>query len=275
MKLLVILLWGFLATVVKGEEFVPKNLKTNIRPSLETNLGNHYKGRIHKCEVDGIRDIRELNSPYEEFWAYIPEKCTWIELGILEKVGATLRRDRYGHCLAPSTVSGIRKADVISLIKEVNKLTLIHPHPTNNSLVQHIANSRELANFSAACLKEARVETLEAALPGLPDLASMFEFSKIFYQYHPDGEFSEKIISAYGATKYSLTVAGLDALKTEKFEALRRIEMRKYLRIRTRLSESSYADEGVSDRNLEKIRELLKRLNSEVVSFSVDFKPFN
>ena len=103
----------------------------------------------------------------------------------------------------------------------------------------------------------------------------MFEFSRIFYQYHPDGKFSEKIISAYGATKYSLTVAGLDALKTEKFEALRRIEMRKYLRIRTRLSESSYADEGVSDRNMEKIRELLKRLNSEVVSFSVDFKPFN
>ena len=273
MKFPVILLCLLVATVVKGEEFEPKYLETSIRPALETNIENHYKGRIHKCENDGISDIRRLKSPYEEFWAYIPEKCTWSELGILEKIGGTIRRDRYGHCRAPSTVSGIRKADVISLIKEVNTLTLIHPHPTNNSLLQHLGNSAELANFSAACIKEARVETLEAALPGLPDLASMFEFSRMFHQYHRDGEFSEKIVSEYGVTEYALTVVGLNTLKTKRFETLRRREMRKYFQIRNRLKAIQYEEEALPNRNREKLAYLLKTINSEIDAFVIFFEP--
>ena len=119
------------------------------------------------------------------------------------------------------------------------------------------------------------METLEAALPGLPDLASMFGFSLMFYQMHPSGEFSEKIISAYGVTEYSLTLSGLAALKTEKFNALKRKEMRKYFNIRINLDDYYYVEEDLPGRNTKKIKDLLKLLNAEVVSFSISFQPFN
>ena len=48
--------------------FVPSNLETTIRQTFEINLENRYKGLIHKCEKEGISEIRALNSPFEEFW---------------------------------------------------------------------------------------------------------------------------------------------------------------------------------------------------------------
>lgn len=267
-------LFGVLVvSIANVETFVPKNLTTMVRPALEINTGNHYKGRINKCEKEGIADIRRLNSPYEEFWAYIPTKCTWIELGILEQIRGTIRRDRYGNCRSPSTISGIKKADVIALIKEVNTLILYHPHPTNNTLVQHLATNKELSKFSSLCIKEARIETLEAALPGIPDLVSMLEFSRIFYRQHHDGIFAEKIVSTYGVTEYHLTTAGMNELKTGEFETLKRREMRKYFQVRNRLQAVDYAEEGAPKRNLEKLEILLKKINAEVASFVISFEP--
>ena len=267
-------LFGMLvATIANAETFVPKNLTTMVRPALEINTGNRYKGRINKCEKEGIADIRRLNSPYEEFWAYIPAECTWIELGILEQIRGTIRRDRYGNCRSPSTISGIKKADVISLIKEVNTLILYHPHPTNNVLVEHLAKNKKLGKFSSSCIIEARIETLEAALPGIPDLASMLEFSRIFYRQHHDGIFAEKIVSTYGVTEYRLTTAGLNELKTGDFKTLKRREMRKYFQIRNRLKAIQYAEEALPNRNREKLAYLLITINSEIDSFVISLEP--
>ena len=267
-------LFGMLvATIANAETFVPKNLTTMVRPALEINTGNRYKGRINKCEKEGIADIRRLNSPYEEFWAYIPAECTWIELGILEQIRGTIRRDRYGNCRSPSTISGIKKADVISLIREVNTLILYHPHPTNDALVEHLAKNKKLGKFSSSCIIEARIETLEAALPGIPDLASMLEFSRIFYRQHHDGIFAEKIVSTYGVTEYRLTTAGLNELKTGDFKTLKRREMRKYFQIRNRLKAIQYAEEALPNRNREKLANLLKTINSEINSFVISFEP--
>ena len=86
MRLLILIFLGGIITVAHGGPFVPVNLSTTIRPVLEINIDNAYKGRIHKCENEGITEIKGLNSPFEEFWAYLPDNCTWIELGILEEI---------------------------------------------------------------------------------------------------------------------------------------------------------------------------------------------
>ena len=269
MKLLMLILffWGGIITVAHGEEFVPLNLITTMRPALEINLDNRYKGRIHKCENEGVSEIRGLNSPFEEFWAFVPDNCTWIELGILEQVRGTLRRDRFGKCKAPNTISGIKKADVIALMKEVESLILFHPHPTNKTLVKYIQDKTSLKEFSDTCINEARVETLEAALPSLSDLASMFIFSRLFYQNQADGRFSEKLISVYGVTEYGLTREGLKDLHTSNFENRRRQEMRKYFRIRNQLTFADYADEGSTKLNQKKLAALVKIINGEVNLF--------
>lgn len=267
MRLLILIFWGGIITVAHGEAFVPVNLPTTMRPALEINLDNRYKGRIHKCENEGISEIRGLNSPFEEFWAFLPDNCTWIELGILEEIRGTLRRDRIGKCKAPNTISGIKKADVIALMKEVKSLTLFHPHPTNKTLVEYIQDTTSLKEFSDTCISEARVETLEAALPSLSDLASMFTFSRLFYQNEAEGRFVEKLISAYGVTEYGLTHEGLKDLQTPNSENLRRQEMRKYFRIRNRLTFSDYADEGSAKLNQKKLASLLKKINEEVILF--------
>ena len=267
MRLLILIFWGGIITVAHGGAFVPVNLTTTIRPTLEINLDNRYKGRVHKCENEGISEIRGLNSPFEEFWAYLPDSCTWIELGILEQVRGTLRRDSRGRCKAPNTISGIKKADVIALMKEVKSLTLFHPHPTNKTLVEYIQDKTNTKEFSDTCINEARVETLEAALPSLSDLASMFTFSRLFYQNDPGGRFVEKLISAYGVTEYGLTHEGLKDLQTPNFEKLRRQEMRKYFRIRNRLTFTDYEDEGSAKLNQKKLASLLKRINEEVILF--------
>jgi len=267
MRLLILIFLGGIITVAHGGPYVPVNLSTTIRPVLEINLDNRYKGRIHKCENEGISEIRGLNSPFEEFWAFLPDNCTWIELGILEQVRGTLRRDSRGRCKAPNTISGIKKADVIALMKEVKSLTLFHPHPTNKTLVGYIQDTTSLKEFSDTCISEARVETLEAALPSLSDLASMFTFSRLFYQNQADGRFAEKLISAYGVTEYGLTREGLKDLQTPNFEKLRRQEMRKYFRIRNRLTFTDYADEGSKNLNRKKLASLIKRINESVILF--------
>ena len=267
MRLLILIFWGGIITVAHGGAFVPVNLTTTIRPVLEINLDNRYKGRIHKCENEGISEIMGLDSPFEEFWAFLPDNCTWIELGILEQVRGTLRRDSRGRCKAPNTISGIKKADVIALMKEVKSLTLFHPHPTNKTLVEYIQDKTNTKEFSDTCISEARVETLEAALPSLSDLASMFTFSRLFYQNDPDGRFVEKLISAYGVTEYGLTHEGLKDLQTPNFEKLRRQEMRKYFGIRNRLTFTDYADEGSKNLNREQLASLIKRINEAVILF--------
>ena len=272
MRLLILIFWGGIITVAHGRAFVPVNLKTTLRPVLEINLDNRYKGRIHKCENEGISEIRGLNSPFEEFWAYLPDNCTWIELGILEEVRGTLRRDRFGKCKAPNTISGINKADVITLMKEVKSLTLFHPHPTNKTLVRYIKDTTSLKQFSDTCISEARVETLEAALPSLSDLASMFTFSRLFYQNDPGGRFAEKLISAYGVTEYGLTHEGLKDLQTPDFDKRRRQEMRKYFRIRNRLTFTDYADEGSKKLNQKKLVSLIKRINEAAILFYLNIE---
>ena len=202
----------------------------------------------------------------------MPDYCTWIELGILEQVRGTLRRDSLGKCKAPNTISGIKKSDVIALMKEVKSLTLFHPHPTNKTLVEHIQDTTSLKQFSDTCISEARLETLEAALPSLSDLASMFTFSRLFYQNDPGGRFAEKLISAYGVTEYGLTHEGLKYLQTPDFDKRRRQEMRKYFGIRNRLTFTDYADEGSKKLNQKKLVSLIKRINEAAILFYLNIE---
>ena len=90
--------WLFMAGSAGGAEFVPQSPATVKAAKLQINTENKVKYRVHKCEAAGIEDIRKLASPLEEFWAFVPGKCTWIELGILEEIRGGIRQGRDGKC---------------------------------------------------------------------------------------------------------------------------------------------------------------------------------
>lgn len=263
------------ALPLKAEEFIPKFLATVEASMLQTNTENKVKKRVNKCEADGINDIRKLASPFEEFWAYIPVKCSWIELGILEKIRGGIKIDRNGRCKPPSTISGIRKKDVIALIKETSDLVLYHPHPSNKSIVDHALDAKKTNNLSASCLNQARTETLEAALPGLPDLSSLFTFARIFYRMRPSGQFAERIVSVYGVTEYSLTKHGEKALDAGEFSNSVRQEMRQYFNARNSLGKDAYKASPSSEINAQRINDQLRILNPKGGLFRIKFMPFN
>ena len=275
MKFMIFLTFIFYISSARGEVFIPKNWNIKEIPTIETNIKNIYKGRVNKCEKEGVNDIYALNSPFEEFWAYIPEKCVWLELGILEQVTKQIRRDSFNHCRPPNTISGIKKSELISLIKRVNSITLFHPHPANKILVAHLAGLDVLNNYSESCRREASIETLEAALPSLPDLASMFQFSRIFYHFHPNGKFSEKIVSTYGVTEYRLSPLGFRKLKTKDSIFFQRQEMQKYFHLRKQFPRVVYKDEKSLPQNTEKLQELITIINDEITSFRISFTPKN
>ena len=273
LKILIFFILFLFAAPAYCENLIPHFWPIKTISGLEINTQNTYKGRVNKCEKEGIGDIYALNSPFEEFWAFIPSKCIWIELGILEKVGNSIRRDQFGHCHPPNTISGIKKIDVIALIKRFEYLTLYHPHPPNRLLVEHVAKYKGLGDYTETCIKEARTETLESALPSLPDLSSMLEFSRILFQYHPNGKFAEKIISSYGETEYYLTPIGYSELEHGRFEIIRRKAMRTYLRLRKRIQKIHYKEDKSPKRNVEKLEALQKMITSEIKIFSISFIP--
>jgi hypothetical protein len=258
-----------------GAEFVPKSPPTVKTPGLEINTENTVKNRTHKCETEGIADIRQLTSPFEEFWAFVAGKCTWIELGILEEIRGGIRIGRNGKCRPPSTVPGIKKQDVIDLIEETSELVLYHPHPTNASIVDHYLGGGGAGGRSAACIAEARRETLEAALPGIPDLSSLFQFARIFHQRLPAGRFAERIVSVYGVTEYAITKLGIKAMASGGFVSAARRDMRRYFRIRTGLGESAYRDGASPEINAQNISALLEKLNHRDGYFQITFLPFD
>lgn len=260
---------------VQGAEFVPAYLPTRERPNLEVNRDASVKYRIHKCEKEGVRDMRKLATPFEEFWVFVPGRCTWIELGILQQIRGTIRRDGQGRCRPPSPIAGVRKNDVSELLRETNALVMYHPHPANSLLVDYaLKQPGGGAAFSEDCLRQARLETLEAALPGLPDLNSLFTFAGLFYQKHPGGEFSEKIVSVYGVTEYRLSAEGRRALDSPQYTQVVRQAMRRYFVRRNQVSATAYRASSSTDENRHKIQKLIADLVPAGGLFSMTFRPF-
>jgi hypothetical protein len=256
-----------------GDGYVPP-FPSALKPGLETNTANKIKARVHKCEQEGIRDLERLNSPFEEFWAFTPGACWWIELGILEEIRGHIRPGRDAGCRAPITLSGIRKKDVNALIEDHAGLILYHPHPTNASIVDHAIAKSGTRGVSEACIDEARVETLESALPGIPDLMSMIGFSQTFYARRPGGRFSEKIVSAYGVTEYRLTDRGKMELAGQGWETSIRRQLAAYVMGRRSRGIRDYKALMKQQDNTRKINELLDFLNPKNGLFAITFKPF-
>ena len=256
-----------------GDGYVPP-FPTALRTGLEINTQNRIKARVHKCEDEGLRDLEGLESAFEEFWAYIPGACWWIELGILEEIRGHIRRNRYAKCRPPSTISGIRKEDVNALIKNQGALILYHPHPTNASIVDHAIAKSGKKGLSEACIEQARTETLESALPGIPDLMSMIGFSRTFHGRWPDGRFSEKIVSAYGVTEYRLTERGKGGLEDQGWASSIRRQVAAYVKGRSGMGKRDYKALPGRKENARKINELLNLLNPKNGLFVMTFQPF-
>ncbi|MCH7487627.1 MAG: hypothetical protein IIC04_11645 [Proteobacteria bacterium] len=256
-----------------GDGYVPP-FPTVVRPGLEINTQNRAKARVHKCEDEGLRDLEGLESAFEEFWAYIPGACWWIELGILEEIRGHIRRDRYGRCRPPITISGIRKEDVNALIEDHESLILYHPHPPNASIVEYAIAKSGKMGFPDTCIEQARTETLESALPGIPDLMSMIGFSRTFHGRWRQGRFSEKIVSAYGVTEYRLSGRGKDGLEDQGWASTIRRQVAVYVKARTGLGERDYKALPSQKENARKINELIEFLNPKNGLFVITFAPF-
>jgi hypothetical protein len=153
-----------------------------------------------------------------------------------------------------------------------------HPHPSNKSIVTYALKNAKAAGredtLTALCITQASTETLEAALPGIPDLNSLFEFSKIFYPTHPGGHFAERIISVYGITEYRLTRQGKIALNNGDFVRHSRSAMRHYFNVRNGMSERSYRASNSAEINAQKIERHLAKLNLKDGLFYIKFMPF-
>ncbi|MEE2745557.1 MAG: hypothetical protein VX617_01620 [Pseudomonadota bacterium] len=249
------------------------SFETIIRQKLEINVKNASRGRINKCEAEGVLDIRSLKLPFEEFWAYIPGRCVWIELGVLEEIRGGIRLNKRGECLAPITISGIKKKDVFELINILDSITLYHPHPSNKALVGYVQKTPS-NSISQECFNQASAETLEAALPGLPDLNSMFLFSRQFYRQKPLGTFMEKIVSIYGVTEYGLLQNTKAILDAPDYFSLQRADMRHYYQLRRSFGKSEVADMGEKSQNNKKLYSIIQKLNSKLQLFYISFKPF-
>ena len=161
-----------------------------------------------------------------------------------------------------------------ALIEDLDSLILYHPHPTNASIVEHAIGKSGKKDVPDSCISEARTETLESALPGIPDLMSMIGFSRTFHARWPDGRFSEKIVSAYGVTEYRLSERGKGGLEDREWASSIRRQAAAYVKARTGMRERDYKALPVRKENIRKINELLDLLNPKNGLFVITFQPF-
>jgi len=156
------------------------------RPKLEVNTSNLERNIVSKCEEDGVKDILELmvTSRYEEFWAYLPQKCEWVELGYKETAGKP-----------DEVVVRVQNNHLKKLMAENKDIVLYHFHPG--------------IYFNQNPSKDIEIErNLRLSLPSVDDILAAFEVSWDFYDLQKNGTIRNKVVTPYGITEYIMKDAG-------------------------------------------------------------------
>ncbi len=172
-----------------------RHLHLRSAKKLEVNLENASRTiALNKCEEEGVEEeVRELleKSPYEESWAYLPEKCEWHEIG---------NEEEYTNHQSRITID---MPYLLSLMRENKKLVVYHFHPLLENMQQ-----RDSGNAFETKKDDKLISNLRIAMPSLDDLLSMMGTSLEFDQLHLEGELEHKIVTKNGIVAYGLTDFG-------------------------------------------------------------------
>lgn len=156
----------------------------------------------NKCESQGIREIVELmkRERFEELWIFLPETCSWIEIGRHVTSGpdeATIRVDR--TYLAKAMVNH-------------KELHLYHFHPL--SYFEKCKNKTKCDQFSLPIAagqisEQGIISNLRYSMPSAEDVYFMMDVSWEFDQRRGgDGRIVNRVVTPYGVLSYGLTHAG-------------------------------------------------------------------
>jgi hypothetical protein len=127
------------------------------------------------AEDEGLRHIRGLlaTSGTEEQWAYLPDRRTWIEIGINE-VGPQVEID----------VDYLKR-----IIASSDRVHLYHFHP-------------------AVYFQPESSGTIALALPSPADVASSVAIAKLHETLNPVADVRNFVVSLYGVVEYAPTPLG-------------------------------------------------------------------
>jgi hypothetical protein len=156
----------------------------------------------NKCESQGIREIVELmkRERFEELWLFLPETCSWIEIGRHVTSGpdeATIRVDR----------TYLTKAMV-----NHKELHLYHFHPL--VYFERCKDKARCDQFSLPIVagqisQQGLISNLRYSMPSAEDIYFMMDVSWEFDQRRDgDGRIMNSVVTPYGVLSYALTDAG-------------------------------------------------------------------
>ena len=164
----------------------------------------------NKCESQGIREIVELmkRERFEELWIFLPETCSWIEIGRHVTSGpneATIRVDR--TYLAKEMVNS-------------KELHLYHFHPL--IYFERCKDSSRCDRFSLPLAggeisEQGLISNLRYSMPSAEDIYFMMDVSWEFDQRRDgDGRIMNSVVTPYGVFSYALTDAGEEKFFEER-----------------------------------------------------------
>ena len=164
----------------------------------------------NKCESQGIREIVELmkSERFEELWIFLPEACSWIEIGRHVTSGpdeATIRVDR--TYLARAMVSH-------------KELHLYHFHPL--AYFERCKDKIRCDQFSLPTAaghisEQGLISNLRYSMPSAEDIYFMMDVSWEFDQRRgDDGRIMNNVVTPYGVLSYALTDVGEEKFFEER-----------------------------------------------------------
>lgn len=176
----------------KHSEFKRTNKVTR---NLIVNSSKDYRTITYKCDRQGVRDIINLmeKSKLEEFWAYLPQKCQWIEIGRDENSedgGATIRIDR---------------KYLSQLMTQHLEIDIYHFHP---KYYFNLSNCNDLVGSFSKLSNSQKEFCFRLSMPGPEDIYLMMDTTWVYKQKNPSFKMTHKVISPNGIVEYVLTKEG-------------------------------------------------------------------
>lgn len=164
----------------------------------------------NKCESQGIREIVELmkRERFEELWIFLPETCSWIEIGRHVTSGpdeATIRVD---------------KTFLAEAMANYRELHLYHFHPLSyfeKCKDKVKCNRFSLPTAAGQISEQGLILNLRYAMPSVEDIYFMMNVSWEFDQRRDgDGRIVNRVVTPYGVLSYALTDAGEEKFFEER-----------------------------------------------------------
>lgn len=181
------------STTSLSDILLPKksHAKTIYVNNLVVNRSKRYHTICKKDEKSGIADLRKIltESPFEDFWAYIPKKKEWHELGKDEQI--QISNEGFKSSLK------IDYAKLNKIYKIEDEIIHWHIHVI---ISNYLKNQPMLTEYMKFILKNPIIEVF----PSWNDISTIYGFKKRYHKQNPEGVSKFKICSRFGITQYDL-----------------------------------------------------------------------